>query len=179
MDRLTSAEGSLALAISALLLVLGYRFARPARGRDWGAVASYATALVVGLLGARGLLPGTAPASPGPALRLGGAALLLGGLLLAGAAARARAATAPGALVVIGPYARLRHPLPAGLALVVAGHLLRGPSFPGVVAALAALAVLASAAAAEDADARRAFGDAWERWAARTPALLPLPRRRA
>lgn len=177
MDRLTSTEGSLALAVSALLLVVGYRFTRPSRGREWGTIVAYATALVLGLLGAQGLLPGTSPASPPAALRIPGAVLIGAGLLLAGAASRAHSGAAPGVLVTTGPYARIRHPLYAGLAIALLGHLLRGPSRPGALAFIASLAAYATVAAAEDADARRAFGDAWARYSAVTRAVFPILRR--
>lgn len=133
MDTLTSPAGSLAIAISALLLVLGFRLARPARTREWLAIAAYAGALFAQTLGAVGFLGGP-PAAPGAPQRLGGAALLVAGILLAGGPARARgrAAATPGAAAAQAPGSF--DPVYAGLALVLAGQLLRGPSRPGAIA---------------------------------------------
>jgi hypothetical protein len=142
MDELTSSQGSLALAATALLVVVGYRLARPGTGPEWLAVAAYVVALTVQLLGARGLLPGATFAA-GPALRVGGALLLVAGLVLAGKRSRARRAAAapaqPGGLQ--GGAA----PVFAGLALVLVGQLARAPSLAGGVAT--AVAVLGCVAA--------------------------------
>jgi protein-S-isoprenylcysteine O-methyltransferase Ste14 len=147
MDDLTSPAGALALAISALLLVVGYRLARPDRSREWLAIGAYAAAHVALLLGARGLLPGAALV-PGPALRIGGVALLAAGLLLAGAPARARRRPAiAGSLAGSAPGRRL-DPVYAGLALVLVGQLARSPSVAGGVAALAGVLVCLAVAAA-------------------------------
>lgn len=143
MDQLTSPQGTLGLAITALLLVVGYRLARPERAREWVAVGAYAAALVAQHLGARGLLPGP-PLATGPAVRLVGSALLVAGLILAGtsararrrAALRARAAAAPAEPVA--PRVDAAH---AGLALVVVAQLLRQPSTGAAVAAGVAVAV--------------------------------------
>ena len=127
---LTSPQGSIELAIGALLLVLGYRLARPARPREWAGVAAYAAGLAGQLLGASGLLHGRV-LEAGVPLRILGAVLLVAGLVLAGAPARARRRLAPTA-----PGARPTLAMPAGhagLALVVAGQFLRGPSTTGLV----------------------------------------------
>jgi hypothetical protein len=136
MDVLTSPTGSLAIAISALLLVMGFRLARPARMREWLALAAYAGALVALTLGALGLLEGPA-AAPGLALRLAGLGVLVSGLLLAGSAARARtraAAHAHAGAAAGAPQARAIDPVYAWLALILVGQLLRGgPSRAGAV----------------------------------------------
>jgi hypothetical protein len=146
MDELTSPQGSVALAVSALLLVVGYRLARPDRVREWLAVAAYAAALAAQLLAARGLLPG--PAHPaGPALRLAGAAVLVVGLVVAGQPSRARRRAALAGRPA--PPARLARldPAYAGLALVVLGQLARAPTLAGAAAtAVAAAACLLVAA---------------------------------
>jgi hypothetical protein len=140
MDVLTSPTGSLAIAISALLLVMGFRLARPARTREWLALAAYAGALVALTLGAFGLLEGPA-AAPGLGLRLAGLGVLVAGLLLAGSAARAwtRAAADARAGAAVGaaagaPKSRTVDPVYAGLALILVGQLLRGgPSRAGAI----------------------------------------------
>lgn len=140
MDELTSPQGSVALAISALLLVLGFRLARPARAREWAAVGAYAAALVAQALGALGLLPGAALA-PGAALRVAGAALLVAGLLLAGKRARARRRAAARAETPPDAARTGPDPVYGGLALVTVGQLLRGPSLGAALAVLVAVAV--------------------------------------
>lgn len=144
MDELTSPQGSIAVAVSALLLVVGYRLARPERGREWVAIAAYALALVVQVLGARELLPG-ATLVPAPALRIAGSVLLVAGLVLAGKRSRARRhAAAIGRPEPKPP--RRPDPVYAGLGLVVVGQLARTPSLAGAIAAI--VAVLACAAVA-------------------------------
>jgi hypothetical protein len=136
LDSLTSPTGSLAVAISALLLVMGFRLARPSRAREWLAVAAYAGALATQTLGALGLLGGEVTA-PGTGVRLAGALLLLGGLLLAGSLSRARRRA-----VVTGAPAPSRRRIDAvyaGLALILLGQLLRGPSRPAAVSAAVAV----------------------------------------
>jgi hypothetical protein len=126
-----SAEGALGLAITALLLVLGFRFARPARAREWIAVGAFALALAVTFAGSRGLAPGAVlPAGAG--LRLAGAAIFVVGLLLAARAGRTRHLAALGGAVAF--RARAQQALYGGLALVVVGHVARAPSDAGLIA---------------------------------------------
>jgi hypothetical protein len=143
MERLTSPEGALGLAIVALLVVLGHRLARPARAADWLAVGAYAGALVAIYLGARAGPADAAGAQAGVALRLAGALALLAGVLVAGSGVRARlrAATPRTGLAPVPPGERAR--THAGLALVLAGQLLRAPTRLGAVAALVAAGALA------------------------------------
>jgi hypothetical protein len=136
LDSLTSPTGSLAVAISALLLILGFRLARPSRSREWLAVAAYAAALAAQTLGALGLLGGGVTA-PGNGVRLAGAFLLLGGLLLAGSPSRARRRAAVAAAPA--PSPRRIDAVYAGLALILLGQLLRGPSRPAAVTAAVAV----------------------------------------
>lgn len=138
-----SAEGALGLAITALTLVLGFRFAHPDRGRQWLAVGAFAAALAVSFAGARGLAPGEVLPG-GAALRWGGAALLVVGLLLAARAGRARHLAAAG--VRTASPARIQLALYGGLALVVLGHVARAPSVAGLVAS--GIAAVACAAVA-------------------------------
>jgi len=176
MSELLTPAGSLALAIAALQLVLGWRFTLPERGRDVAGFLLYAAAVGLGFAAARGLLPGSPPLGGALALRVGGAALLLGGLALAGASQKARLLAGRGALATSGPYARLRHPLYVGLALVLAGGVLRAPTGLGVAAAAVAIVHYAWLALREEREAREAFGEEWRRYARRTRAIVPIPR---
>ena len=142
MESLTSTEGTLALAIAALLLVSGFRFARPERGREWLAFVLYGTSLAATLAASVGHPLGPA-AAPGVPLRAAGGAVLVAGLLLAGSAARARRLAAAGAPDPRRPPARARHGVELGLALVLGGQLLRAPSLAGAVATAAAALALA------------------------------------
>ena len=178
MDSLTSPEGSLGLALTVLVLVLGYRFSQPERARDWGALASFAGALGVAFAAGRGLLDageGPPPALPG---RLAGGVLLLGGLVLAGAAWKARRATAPGQLTTQGPYGRVRHPLFVGLVLALVGYVLRTPSLAGAWAAGVAGLVHVAAAVLEEREAAHTQGERWRTYRSATPAVLPSPGRK-
>ncbi|ABS28443.1 hypothetical protein [Anaeromyxobacter sp. Fw109-5] len=139
LDSLTSPTGSLAVAISALLLVLGFRLARPSRAREWLAVAAYAGALASQTAAALGLLG--PPSEPGPGLRVAGGVLLVAGVLLAGAPARARRRAAVGAAP--GSRPRRIDPAYAGLALVLVGQLLRSPTRPAAAVSVAIAVLLA------------------------------------
>jgi hypothetical protein len=138
MGQMTSPLGSIELAITALLLVLGYRLLRPSRARDWLGIVAYAAGLVGQLIGASGFLHGAVLAAPAWQ-RLLGTVTLVVGLLLAGAPARARRRSASAQ-----HSGEARVPLTAGhlgLALIVAGQFLRGPSTNAVVPTLVAVAV--------------------------------------
>jgi hypothetical protein len=160
MDDLTSPAGAIALAVSALLLVVGYRLARPDRGLEWLGVGAYAVALAGILLGSRGLLPGESFA-PGPPLRLGGVVMIAAGLLLAGAPARARRRAAIAGRPEASPPRPRLDQVYGGLALVLVGQLARAPSVGGGVAALlgvvscVAVALAPRVRAARDAGAAR------------------------
>jgi protein-S-isoprenylcysteine O-methyltransferase Ste14 len=77
------------------------------------------------------------------------------------------------ALATTGVYAHLRHPQYVGFILVMFGFLLQWPTiltlamFPLLVWMYGRLAV------AEERDARRAFGEAYEHYAAATPRWIP------
>jgi hypothetical protein len=140
MDVLTSPAGSLAIAISALLLVMGFRLARPVRTREWLAIAAYVGALFAQTLGAVGFL-GDPVVAPGTPQRLAGAALLVAGILLAGAPSRARRRAAASAPTSRAPEARSFDPVYAGLALILVGQLLREPSRPGAISVAVAVLI--------------------------------------
>jgi len=77
-------------------------------------------------------------------------------------------------LATSGPYALVRHPLYTGNILLVIGFAVANVSYWAIP-----LAVFffwfwyPTAIEYEDRKLRRIFGQAWEEWAARTPALLP------
>jgi protein-S-isoprenylcysteine O-methyltransferase Ste14 len=177
VESVLSAEGSIALAISALTLVLGWRFTLPERGRDFAGILVFAAAIAVTFAAGRELIPHAGAVTPGPATRLAGGALLVAGLMLSGASFRARLVAGRGRLVEGGPYARVRQPLYLGLGLALVGHLLRLPSQVGTLATAIALVQYIWLATVREREARASFGRAWEEYAARTPAVLPLPRR--
>lgn len=142
MDELTSPQGSLALGLAALLLVMGFRLARPGRAREWGALVAYSAAVVAQTLGARGILPG-AVVQAGAAPRILGAVLLIVGLVMAGSSARARRRAAMGLATERERTQGHMDPVYAGLAVVLLGHLLREPSAAGAIAAGVAAPFLA------------------------------------
>ena len=80
-------------------------------------------------------------------------------------------------LATDGPYARIRHPQYAGFVLVMFGFLLQWPTlvtlamFPVLVAMYVLLALR------EEKDSERAFGAAWQEYAARTPRFVPSIKR--
>jgi protein-S-isoprenylcysteine O-methyltransferase Ste14 len=76
-------------------------------------------------------------------------------------------------LAQTGPYARMRHPQYVGFVLILLGFLVQWPT----VLTLAMLPVLVimyvRLALAEERDPRTAFGEAYERYAARVPRFVP------
>lgn len=153
MDSLTSPDGALGLAITSLVIVVGYRVARPERGADWLGVLGYAVAMVVIYLGDRG---SPDRAATHFALRLVGAAALVVGLVLAGAGVRASRKGLPPRGAAAAPLPRHARPLVhAGLSLALVGQLLRAPTTLGGIALGIALVTLGWAA--------------WTAWRARAP----------
>lgn len=144
MDELTSRTGSLGAAIVALLFIVGYRLARPSRGRDWLALAAYAAGLAAQFLGAHALLPGRALVA-GAALRIAGAAVIVAGLVTAGRPSRTRRRIPAGGPEPSDGPRRGWNPIAAGLVLVLLGQLARAPSTAGVVATALAVVVLSVA----------------------------------
>lgn len=77
-------------------------------------------------------------------------------------------------LVVDGPYAFVRHPIYAGLLLMFMGSALAVGEWRAVLAVALAAASFWRKLRLEEAVMRRQFGDAYDRYAERTPALIPL-----
>lgn len=145
LEVLQTPQGAISLAVAVLAAVMGVRLLGPDRlgGRAVAAAIAYAAALAVTWLGGSGVLS----RSPEPPLtvRLAGAALLVFGLLQAGRSAREEAGrSAQDAAGREGAGATRK--VLGGLAMVLAGQVLRAPSPAGVAAALAAAAVLGWAA---------------------------------
>lgn len=77
-------------------------------------------------------------------------------------------------LATSGPYSLVRHPLYTGNILVVAGFALENGQWWALpLAALFFWFYYPPAIQYEDRKLRGLFGAAWERWAARVPALVP------
>lgn len=77
-------------------------------------------------------------------------------------------------LATDGPYALMRHPLYTGNILLVVGFALAGSLWWNLLIALVFFwFYYPPAIEYEDRKLRRIFGEAWEKWAEHTPALLP------
>jgi protein-S-isoprenylcysteine O-methyltransferase Ste14 len=135
------------------------------------------------LLGGAALLEARAGGRLGfhPAAACAGVALAWAGVALHARARRvlgARWSSAVGVpaghtLVTDGPYAVMRHPLYAGILLLAAGTVLAHPSLATLCVAVGLSAGMALKIPAEERALRAACGDAWTRYAAAVPALLP------
>lgn len=101
--------------------------------------------------------------------------VLIGGgfWLLAAAWPVLYAAQRAGSLATAGPYAHLRHPQYAAFLLIMTGFLLQWPTLVtlGMFPVLAVVYV--RLARAEEADAPRTFGAAYDGYARRTPRWIP------
>ncbi|MBZ0270901.1 isoprenylcysteine carboxylmethyltransferase family protein [bacterium] len=76
-----------------------------------------------------------------------------------------------------GPYAVIRHPQYAAFGVIMLGFLAQWPTLVTLVMFPILVAVYVRLARREETDARRAFGRAWEEYAARTPGWIPRLRR--
>ncbi len=77
-------------------------------------------------------------------------------------------------LVVSGPYQWVRHPIYTGLLVALVGTALAVGEWRGVLAVAIAAAGFRRKLKLEEAVMRRQFGEAYERYAERTWALIPL-----
>jgi protein-S-isoprenylcysteine O-methyltransferase Ste14 len=77
-------------------------------------------------------------------------------------------------LIVEGPYKWVRHPIYTGILLMFAGTALAVGEWRGALAIAVAGGAFWRKMRLEEAVMRRQFGDAYARYAARTPALIPL-----
>jgi protein-S-isoprenylcysteine O-methyltransferase Ste14 len=84
------------------------------------------------------------------------------------------------ALATAGPYAHIRHPQYLAFVLVLFGFLLQWPTLLTLLMFPVLLLMYGRLALAEEAEMRSRFGDAFERYALRTPRFIPhLGRHRA
>lgn len=82
----------------------------------------------------------------------------------------------PAALVDVGPYARVRHPLYAALGLMGAGTVAAHPSVATVAGGLGLLVGLALKTTREERSLAAALGPRWAAYRRRVPLLLPRRR---
>lgn len=102
-------------------------------------------------------------------------AVLIGaGFILLSAAWRVlHAAQAVGRLATSGPYARVRHPQYIGFIAILLGFLLQWPTLLTLVMFPVLVAMYVRLALREEAEVRQAFGEEYDRYAARVPRWLP------
>lgn len=96
-----------------------------------------------------------------------------GFILLASAWKVLYAAQRGHSLAVTGPYARIRHPQYAGLALIMLGFLLQWPTVLTVLMFPVLVAMYIRLARIEEREVSAEFGDAYARYATDTPAFFP------
>lgn len=100
--------------------------------------------------------------------------IILGGFLLLAAAWRVLyAAQREHRLAVTGAYAHLRHPQYVGFIAIMAGFLLQWPTILTVAMFPLLVFMYVRLAHREEEEARRAFGEAYDRYAAVTPRWIP------
>jgi len=99
---------------------------------------------------------------------------IFGGFILLASAWRVlHAAQQDGKLATTGAYAYVRHPQYDGFILIMLGFLLQWPTIPTVVMFPILVYTYARLARREEEEVRAQFGDAWDRYAAETPAFIP------
>jgi len=81
-------------------------------------------------------------------------------------------------LATTGLYARVRHPQYAAFIVIMLGFLLQWPTLLTLAMFPVLVWMYVRLARTEEQDVAREFGEAWQRWAARTPAWIPRPRAR-
>ena len=72
-----------------------------------------------------------------------------------------------------GPYARIRHPQYVAFVLILSGFLLQWPTLLTLAMFPILLVMYGRLALTEEAQMRTRFGDAFERYARRTPRFFP------
>jgi protein-S-isoprenylcysteine O-methyltransferase Ste14 len=82
-------------------------------------------------------------------------------------------------LASTGPYARMRHPQYAAFIVIMLGFLLQWPTIPTLLMFPILVAMYVRLAHKEEAEVRAAFGEAYARYAAETPAFFPRWKRQS
>jgi protein-S-isoprenylcysteine O-methyltransferase Ste14 len=101
-------------------------------------------------------------------------ALIGGGFVLIAAAWRILyQAQTSGTLATAGPYDYVRHPQYVGFILVLAGFLVQWPTILTIAMFPVLVAMYVRLARQEESETKAAFGEAFDRYAARVPAFLP------
>lgn len=104
-------------------------------------------------------------------------ALIGGGFVLLSAAWKVLyAAQRNHSLASTGPYARIRHPQYVGFTLIMLGFLFQWPTLPTILMLPFLVFMYVRLADSEEREALREFGEAYARYAARTPGFIPGPR---
>jgi protein-S-isoprenylcysteine O-methyltransferase Ste14 len=100
--------------------------------------------------------------------------LIGGGFVLISAAWRVlHEAQRQGRLATVGPYAYVRHPQYVGFVLVMAGFLVQWPTLLTLAMFPILVGMYVRLSFAEEREARKEFGEAYDRYAALVPAFLP------
>ena len=101
-------------------------------------------------------------------------AFIIGGFWLIAAAWKVLyAAQRASKLATEGAYTRVRHPQYMGLILIMVGFLLQWPTLATLVMFPILLLVYRQLAIREEREAAERFGEAWTRYASRTPRFVP------
>ncbi|MBX9658175.1 MAG: isoprenylcysteine carboxylmethyltransferase family protein [Nitrospiraceae bacterium] len=82
-------------------------------------------------------------------------------------------------LASTGPYAQMRHPQYAAFIVIMLGFLLQWPTIPTLLMFPILVAMYVRLAHKEEAEVRAAFGEAYARYAAETPAFFPRWKRQS
>lgn len=101
--------------------------------------------------------------------------LIFGGFILLSSAWKVLyAAQRNHTLATAGPYARLRHPQYAAFIIIMLGFLLQWPTLPTLLMFPVLVFMYVRLARREEREARTEFGDTYSRYAAATPAFVPV-----
>lgn len=104
--------------------------------------------------------------------------VIFGGfILLSGAWRILFEAQREGTLATTGPYWYVRHPQYVAFIAIMFGFLLQWPTLVTLVMFPILVTLYVKLAHREEHDARARFGDAWDHYAAQTPAFVPRRRR--
>jgi protein-S-isoprenylcysteine O-methyltransferase Ste14 len=99
--------------------------------------------------------------------------IIWGFSLLAGAWKVLYKAQREHALARTGAYVKVRHPQYIGFILIMFGFLLQWPTIPTLIMFPMLIYMYVRLARKEEQDSRREFGEAWDEYAAKTPAFFP------